>query len=96
MKTTDKMQVKETLEVDYTDLLGPVDQVMAKLQKYKDQGWEGIDVGALYWGRGAVYELYRYRDETTTEAAERAMKEEERRQKKMAQLEKLNKELGAS
>ena len=96
MKTTNKMQVKETLEVEYTDLLGPVDQVMAKLQKYRDQGWEGLDVEALYWDRGAVYQLYRYRDETAPEAAERVRKEEERRQEKMAQLEKLNKELGVS
>jgi len=95
MKTTTskKIKVKETLEVDYTDFMGPIDQVMARVDRYKAEGWEGLEVAALYWSSGAVYELYKYRDETEAEAVERVRVEGERRQKKLDKLNKLKKEL---
>ena len=86
-------KVRETLEVNYTDFTGPIDQVMARVDMYKADGWEGLDVAAVYWGSGAVYELYKYRNETEAEAAERIRVEDERRQKKLAKLNKLKREL---
>jgi hypothetical protein len=69
--TSKKIKIREAQEVDYAEFTGTIDQIMSKINRYKVNGWEGIDVSSLYWDRGAVYELYKYRDETEAEAAER-------------------------
>lgn len=87
-KSTKKIQVKEVKRY-WGEFTGTLKDVQLKLQKYIDEGWEGIEDDYEYdydGSRTIIYSLYKYRDESDAEYSLR-MKwlEAEKAAKKAAQ-----------
>lgn len=100
--TIKRIIVKETEEVCMEQLEGKLEDVIAILQDWKNEGgWEGIEVGYGGWDDSDVYFLYKHREETDKEyekrmkqlkkEKEQELKAKERRRK---EYEKLKKEFG--
>lgn len=97
---TNRIQVKETNLVGVYSFEGTLENIIAMLQDWKEEGkWEGIDLG--YYDDELLYHLYRHRPETDKEYEKRMkllekekaekLKAKERRRK---EYEKLKKEFG--
>jgi hypothetical protein len=86
-----KKQIRETKTIYFSDLEGTFEEVMTKLQNWKNEGWEGLECDYNY--ESTVYELYKHRLETDEEynhrmSNEKLMKEraEAQRRKQYEQL----------
>lgn len=63
---TNRIQVKETNLVGVYSFEGTLENIIAMLQDWKEEGkWEGIDLG--YYDDELLYHLYRHRPETDKE-----------------------------
>ena len=92
--TTERIKTKEKKEFYwYGDFYGSLDNIIATLQKCKKEGWEGIDYDYDY-EVGKEYHLYRTRIETDEEYKKRMKEEEQRKENRRMQYEKLKKEFG--
>jgi len=100
--TIKRIIVKETEEFCMEQLEGKLEDVIAILQDWKNEGgWEGIEIGYGRWDDSDVYFLYKHREETDKEyekrmkqlekEKEQELKAKERRRK---EYEKLKKEFG--
>jgi hypothetical protein len=90
---TERIEVKQT-EYCWVDFEGTLDTIISDLQKCKEDGWEGIGVEYYGYDGGREYYLYKYREETDEEYAERLKVEEKQEEKlKKDKLKRLKKEL---
>ena len=94
-----KIQVKETKEY-WENFTGSFEDIISKLQKCKDMGWEGLGIQHNYNYRDEYY-LYKHREETDKEYEQRMkLLEKQKKQKLDAKeqrrklLEDLKKEFG--
>ena len=86
-----KKLIKETVEVDLYQFEGSLEDIIAMLQDWKEEGkWEGIEID--YYEGGNDYQLYKYREETLVEFVRRTNAEEYDKEKRRIQYEKLKKE----
>jgi hypothetical protein len=96
--TNNKIKVKETSGIELYHFEGSLEDVIAMLQDFKNEGeWEGIELDEYY--ESCSYQLYKHREETDYEYEMRMkeiekqnrqkVKEKENRRK---QYEKLKKE----
>lgn len=91
-----KKQIRETKTIYLSDLEGTFEEVMTKLQNWKNEGWEGLECDYCY--ESTSYELYRNRLETDEEynhrmSNEKLMKERDEAQRRK-QYEQLKREFG--
>lgn len=91
-----KKQIRETESIYLSDLEGTFEEVMTKLQNWKNEGWEGLECNYHY--ESSYYELYRNRLETDEEYNERMSQEQLMKERAEAQrrkqYEQLKKEFG--
>jgi len=98
--TIKRIQVKETQRY-WGDFDGPLESIIASLQKDLDDGWEGIEEYWEQYSDHSVPYLYKHREETDKEYAKR-MKEREKKkaaelkakERRRKEYEKLKKEFG--
>ncbi len=98
--TIKRIIVKETEEFCMEQLEGKLEDVIAILQDWKNEGgWEGIEVGYGRWDDSDVYFLYKHREETDKEYEKRIKQLEKEKavkaKAKELKLEKLKKDLAS-
>jgi hypothetical protein len=92
--TTERIKTQEKKDFYwYGDFSTSIDNLISVLQECKKDGWEGIDYDYDYNG-GKEYYLYRTRIETDEEYEKRMKEEEQRKENRRMQYEKLKKEFG--
>lgn len=91
-----KKQIRETETIYFSDLEGTFEEVMTKLQNWKNEGWEGLECNYHY--EGTYYVLYRNRLETDEEYNLRMFQEQRAKEraeaKRRKQYEQLKREFG--
>jgi hypothetical protein len=89
--TTKRIKVKETEEFCMEQLEGKLEDVIAMLQDWKNEGgWEGIEISYGYHGDSDEYYLYKHREETDKEYEKRMKQlEKEKAEKAKAKERKL-------
>lgn len=91
---TPRAKVRETHELPYDTFQGTLENIKSYLDKLiKDGRWEGIEVLNVFWGRGAVYQVYRHRLETDIEYENRLKGLQGKYDSKLRQLKALQEEL---
>ena len=84
-----RIKVKETQRY-WGDFDGPLDSIIASLQRELDAGWEGIEISYGYHGDSDEYYLYKHREETDKEYEKRMKQlEKEKAEKAKAKERKL-------
>ena len=96
--TTNKIKVKETVEVDLYQFEGSLEDIIAMLQDWKEEcKWEGIELDEYY--ESCSYKLYKHREETDKEYDKRMkLLEKEKAEKVKAKerhLKQLKKDLAS-
>lgn len=81
-----KKQITETESIYPSDLEGTFEEVMTKLQNWKNEGWEGLECNYRY--ESTYYELYRNRLETDEEYNLRMFQEQRAKERAEAQRRK--------
>jgi hypothetical protein len=93
-----KKQIRETETIYLSDLEGTLEEVMTKLQDWKNEGWEGLEWSCDYQFDSTYYELYRNRLETDREynlrMSNEKLMEERAEAHRRKQYEELRKEFG--
>ena len=74
-------KVKETELVSCLQLEGSFEKIFSNLERYKDEGWEGLEFDKSYYYR-CEFELYKWRLETDKEYEIRIKKLDKEEQKK--------------
>lgn len=96
MINLERIHVKETKTIWPHELEGPIDEMIAKLQDLREEGWELVD--GDYFGDSYAYTLIKYRPETFDEYSNRVQSERIDEQKRLEhrrkQYEELRKEFG--
>lgn len=93
---TPRCKVRETHELPYDTFQGTLENIKSYLDKLiKDGRWEGIEVLNVFWNRGAVYQLYRYREENEVEYGNRLRGLQGKYDNKLKKLKELQEELEA-
>jgi hypothetical protein len=89
--TIKRIIVKETEEFCMEELEGKLEDVIAILQDWKNEGeWEGIEIVYGRWDDVDVYLLYKHREETDKEYEKRMKQlEKEKAEKEKAKERKL-------
>jgi hypothetical protein len=98
-KPPERIKVKD-IERIYEDYFeGPIDKVIADLQRHKELGWEGIMLSYDY--ENTCYYLFRHREENDKEYNARLKRlekdkelKEKQKQKRFKEYQKLHKEFG--
>ena len=95
--TINKIQVRVTKRY-YGNFVGFFEDIIFSLQKYKDMGWEGLEI-QYDMNYGNEYYLYKHREETDKEYNIRVKllekEKEEKAKAKERKLEKLKKDLAS-
>jgi len=96
--TINKIKVKETAEVDLCQFEGSLEDIVAMLQDWKNEGdWEGIEIDGYYESR--FYNLYKHREETDKEYDKRMKQLENEKAEKVKakelKLKQLKKDLAS-
>ena len=87
--TIKRIQVKETQRY-WGDFEGPLDSIIASLQRELDAGWEGIEVEHYGYDGAVEYYLYKHREENDKEYNKRMKQlEKEKAEKAKAKERKL-------
>jgi hypothetical protein len=87
--TIKRIQVKETQRY-WGDFDGPLDSIIASLQRELDAGWEGIEVEHYGYDGAVEYYLYKHREENDKEYNKRMKQlEKEKAEKEKAKERKL-------
>jgi hypothetical protein len=87
--TIKRIQVKETQRY-WGDFDGPLDSIIASLQRELDAGWEGIEEYWEQYSDHSVPYLYKHREETDKEYEKRVKQlEKEKAEKAKAKERKL-------
>jgi hypothetical protein len=89
--TTKRIKVKETKEY-WGNFDGPLESIIASLQKCKDIGWEGLE-SKYYMDHGDEYYLYKHREETDKEYDKRMKQLEKEKAEKVKAKERHLKQL---
>jgi hypothetical protein len=87
--TNNKIKVKETSGIELYHFEGSLEDVIAMLQDFKNEGeWEGIELDEYY--ESCSYQLYKHREETDKEYDKRMkLLEKEKAEKVKAKERKL-------
>ncbi len=92
--TIKRIQVKETQRY-WGDFDGPLDSIIASLQRELDAGWEGIEVEHYGYDGAVEYYLYKHREENDKEYNKRMkqlekekVEKEKAKERKLQQLKK--------
>lgn len=91
-----KKQIRETKTIHLSELEGTLEEVMSKIQDWKNEGWEGLECDYQY--ESTYYELYKNRLETDEEYNLRMFQEQRAKERAEAQrrkqYEQLKREFG--
>jgi len=90
---SDKIMVKETLDLDERTLENNLEDVINSLRYYQSQGWEGLR--SKYYGDYTGWELYKERPETDAEYKRRLASEQNDKERRRQKYEELKKEFEA-
>lgn len=87
--TINKIKVKETYGIELYQFDGKLEDIIAMLQDWKEEGkWEGIELDEYY--ESCSYQLYKHREETDKEYEKRMkLLEKEKAEKAKAKERKL-------
>jgi hypothetical protein len=89
--TINKIKVKETTSIDSYSFEGKLEDVIAMLQDFKNEGkWEGIELDEYY--ESCSYQLYKHREETDKEYDKRMKLLEKEKAEKVKAKERRRKE----
>ena len=87
--TIKRIKIKETQRY-WGDFDGPLDSIIASLQRELDAGWEGIEVEHYGYDGAVEYYLYKHREENDKEYNKRMKQlEKEKAEKEKAKERKL-------
>ena len=89
--TINKIKVKETSGIELYHFEGSLEDVIAMLQDFKNEGeWEGIELDEYY--ESCSYQLYKHREETDKEYDKRMKLLEKEKAEKVKAKERRRKE----
>ena len=89
--TNNKIKVKETSGIELYHFEGSLEDVIAMLQDFKNEGeWEGIELDEYY--ESCSYQLYKHREETDKEYDKRMKLLEKEKAEKVKAKERRRKE----
>jgi hypothetical protein len=89
--TNNKIKVKETFGIELYHFEGSLEDVIAMLQDFKNEGkWEGIELDEYY--ESCSYQLYKHREETDKEYDKRMKLLEKEKAEKVKAKERRRKE----
>jgi hypothetical protein len=89
--TNNKIKVKETSGIELYQFDGKLEDIIAMLQDWKEEGkWEGIELDEYY--ESCSYQLYKHREETEKEYDKRMKQLEKEKAEKVKAKERRRKE----
>jgi hypothetical protein len=89
--TINKIKVKETSGIELYHFEGSLEDIIAMLQDFKNEGeWEGIELDEYY--ESCSYQLYKHREETDKEYDKRMKLLEKEKAEKVKAKERRRKE----
>jgi hypothetical protein len=89
--TNNKIKVKETSGIELYHFEGSLEDIIAMLQDFKNEGeWEGIELDEYY--ESCSYQLYKHREETDKEYDKRMKLLEKEKAEKVKAKERRRKE----